>query len=170
MDIQLSSGLLDVTTSRVVIREVSGVPLITVRGVSFSPGKRFVKRAFDLMVGSLVIVLGSPLWVAIALADKAREPRTRLLPADEGRREATSASRCTSSGRCPRMPIRRSDDLAADNEATGPLFKMRKDPRVTRVGGVLRRLSLDEFPQLINVLRGEMSLVGPRPPLPQETI
>jgi lipopolysaccharide/colanic/teichoic acid biosynthesis glycosyltransferase len=59
-------------------------------------------------------------------------------------------------------------DLAAANEAAGPLFKMRHDPRVTRVGRILRRTSIDELPQIFNVLRGEMSIVGPRPPLPQE--
>ncbi len=61
------------------------------------------------------------------------------------------------------------DQLAADNEASGPLFKMQDDPRVTRVGAWMRKFSVDEFPQLLNVMRGEMSLVGPRPPLPGET-
>jgi lipopolysaccharide/colanic/teichoic acid biosynthesis glycosyltransferase len=60
------------------------------------------------------------------------------------------------------------EELRAQNEATGPMFKMREDPRITRVGAFLRRTSLDEIPQVINVLRGEMSFVGPRPPLPRE--
>jgi lipopolysaccharide/colanic/teichoic acid biosynthesis glycosyltransferase len=60
-------------------------------------------------------------------------------------------------------------ELLERNEATGPIFKMRDDPRVTPIGRWMRKLSLDEFPQLINVMKGEMSLVGPRPPLPRET-
>ena len=169
VDIQLSSGLLDVTTSRVIIREVSGVPLITVRGVSFSPGKRFVKRVFDLLVGSVIIVVGSPLWVAIALLVKleSRGPvfyrQTRVGRDNKQFEMFKFRSMCKDADQAL-------DGLAADNEATGPIFKMRKDPRVTRVGAFLRRFSLDEFPQLINVMLGEMSLVGPRPPLFQETI
>jgi lipopolysaccharide/colanic/teichoic acid biosynthesis glycosyltransferase len=61
------------------------------------------------------------------------------------------------------------EQLSAENEASGPLFKIRDDPRVTRVGRFMRKFSVDEIPQLLNVMRGEMSLVGPRPPLPQET-
>lgn len=68
------------------------------------------------------------------------------------------------SGRLPRLK-----ELEALNEASGPLFKIKDDPRVTRVGKWMRKYSIDEFPQLLNVLRGEMSLVGPRPPLPRET-
>jgi lipopolysaccharide/colanic/teichoic acid biosynthesis glycosyltransferase len=62
------------------------------------------------------------------------------------------------------------NELSSDNEATGPLFKIRSDPRLTPVGRWMRKFSIDEFPQIINVLKGEMSLVGPRPPIPSETI
>ena len=168
VDIEISSGLLDVTTSRVLIREVSGVPLITVRGVSFSLGKRFVKRTFDLMVGALIIIVGMPVWLVLSL----------IIKLDSRGAVLYRQTRIGSGGRPFEMYKFRSmatgadqvrDQLTADNEASGPLFKMQADPRVTRVGAWLRKFSIDEFPQLLNVLRGEMSLVGPRPPLPGET-
>lgn len=169
-DIQMSSGLLDVTTSRILVRELAGIPLITIRGVSFSLWKRLVKRTFDLVVGGFIISVGLPVWLLLALVitldsrgpvlfrqrrvGRAGEPfdmfkfRSMYLDADA-----------------------RLADLQASgaNEASGPLFKMKDDPRVTRVGQWMRRFSVDEFPQLLNVMRGEMSLVGPRPPLPLET-
>jgi exopolysaccharide biosynthesis polyprenyl glycosylphosphotransferase len=166
--IQVSSGLLDVTTSRVLLREVSGVPLITLRGVSFTRGKRFVKRAFDLVVGTLTFLVGSPLWILIALSIKFESQggvfykQTRIGRAGKPFQMYKFRSMTADADQLR-------DQLAAANEASGPLFKMRDDPRITRVGRWLRKFSLDEFPQLINVMRGEMSLVGPRPPLPEET-
>jgi exopolysaccharide biosynthesis polyprenyl glycosylphosphotransferase len=168
VDIEISSGLLDVTTSRVLIREVSGVPLITVRGVSFSAGKRFVKRTFDLVVGALIIVVGLPVWLVLALVIKldSRGPvlyrQTRIGRGGEPFEMYKFRSMTDGADR-----VR--DQLAVDNEASGPLFKMRADPRITGVGMWLRKFSIDEFPQLLNVMRGEMSIVGPRPPLPGET-
>jgi exopolysaccharide biosynthesis polyprenyl glycosylphosphotransferase len=169
VDIQMSSGLLDVITSRVQIREVSGIPLISLRGVAFSPGKRFVKRAFDLVVGGLIVVVGSPVWLLIAAAVKIdsrgpvfyRQPRVGR----DGRVFGMYKFRSMCQDADARLA-----DLAGQNEATGPLFKMRADPRVTRVGRFLRKFSLDEFPQLVNVLKGEMSLVGPRPLPTQQTV
>jgi exopolysaccharide biosynthesis polyprenyl glycosylphosphotransferase len=170
VDIQLSSGLFDVTTSRVLIREASGIPLITIRSVSFAPWKRFVKRTFDLVVGGLIILVGTPVWVVLAAAIKLtsrgpvlyRQPRKGR----EGKPFGMFKFRSMSADADARLTELQA---AGANEATGPLFKMRDDPRVTRMGKWMRKFSIDEFPQLINVMRGEMSLVGPRPPLPGET-
>ena len=167
VDIQMSSGLLDVITSRVQIREVSGIPLITLRAVTFSPGKRFVKRSFDLLVGAIGIVVGMPLWLVIALAIKLESEGPvfyrQLRVGRRGRIFGMYKFRSMGDGAEAHL-----EELREHNEATGPLFKMHNDPRVTRVGRFLRKYSLDEFPQLLNVMRGEMSLVGPRPPLPNE--
>ncbi len=165
--IELSSGLLDVTTSRVLIREVSGVPLITVRGVSFSAGKRFVKRTFDLVVGGIIALVGTPIWVILSLmiVSESRGPvfYRQVRVGRDGRTFRMFKFRSMAQG-----ADQMRDELGAHNEASGPLFKMQNDPRVTRVGKWMRKFSIDEFPQLLNVLRGEMSLVGPRPPLPEE--
>jgi exopolysaccharide biosynthesis polyprenyl glycosylphosphotransferase len=168
VDIQLSSGLLDVTTSRVLIREVSGIPLVTLRGVAFTPWRRFVKRTFDVVVGTLGLVVGMPLWLVIAALIKAASRGPVFYRQERVGRGGMPflmyKFRSMTDGADSQL-----EHLSASNEATGPIFKMRDDPRVTRVGKWMRRFSVDEFPQLLNVLRGEMSLVGPRPPLPMET-
>ena len=125
------------------------------------------KRAFDVALASLLIVLVSPvLAIAAMLVHGTSEgpiffKQTRI--GKNGR-----AFRClkfrTMVPNAHAMKI----ELVAFNEATGPVFKLKRDPRVTPVGRWLRKFSIDELPQLINVLRGEMSLVGPRPPLPDE--
>lgn len=169
-DIHMSSGLLDVTTSRVLVREVAGVPLITVRGISFTPWRRFIKRAFDLFVGGLVILVGLPVWLAVALAIKL-DSRGPVL---YRQRRVGRGGEPFDMHKFRSMYVDADDRLkqlraSGANEATGPLFKMKADPRVTPVGRFMRRFSIDEFPQLLDVMRGEMSLVGPRPPLPNET-
>jgi exopolysaccharide biosynthesis polyprenyl glycosylphosphotransferase len=139
-----------------------GVPLFELRPPVFAGTDWAVKRAFDVAVSSLVLVAGLPVWLAIAAMIKLtskgpvfyRDPRVGL-----GERtfhmfkfRTMYADAAAQRG-----------ELAALNEGTGALWKIRRDPRVTSVGSFLRRLSIDELPNMLNVLRGEMSLVGPRP-------
>lgn len=166
--IQITSGLSDVLMSRVFVRAVSGVPVIALRGVSFSPANLGAKRVFDVVVGSAVMALGTPIWLAMAVLIKltSRGPvfykQTRIgqngVPFEMYKFRSMSVD-----------AEARLHEVAAANEADGPLFKIADDPRLTPIGSWMRRYSIDEFPQLINVIRGELSLVGPRPPLPSET-
>jgi lipopolysaccharide/colanic/teichoic acid biosynthesis glycosyltransferase len=121
-----------------------------------------VKRGFDLVVSSLVIVVGLPLWATVAAAVKL----TSRGPVFYRDRRIGLGERAFGMMKFRTMYADASDRQAAlesVNEASGPLFKIKDDPRVTPVGRFLRRFSLDELPQVLNVLWGEMSLVGPRP-------
>jgi len=139
-----------------------GAPLFELRPPVLTGWDWALKRAFDIVVSVLVLVVGLPLWALIAVAIKL-ESRGPIFYVDRrvgvGEREFPMLKfRTMVVGAAALQP-----DLEDANEASGALFKMRDDPRLTRVGRVLRRLSLDEIPQIVNVLRGEMSLVGPRP-------
>jgi exopolysaccharide biosynthesis polyprenyl glycosylphosphotransferase len=139
-----------------------GVPLFELRPPAFVGADWFVKRAFDIVVSLLVVVVGLPLWIAIAIAIKlgSRGPvffQDRRVGLNE--REFGMIKFRTMYEDAPERQQR----LEAENEAGGALFKLRDDPRVTQFGRVLRRFSIDEVPQVLNVLRGQMSLVGPRP-------
>ena len=141
------------------------VPLFELRPPVFDGMDFVLKRTFDIVVSTLLIVVLSPLLALIALAIKL-DSRGGVLyrssrPGIGGMPFACLKFRTMIEGADSRQY-----DLEAHNEASGALFKMRQDPRLTRVGRALRRFSLDELPQLVNVLRGQMSLVGPRP-LPQ---
>jgi exopolysaccharide biosynthesis polyprenyl glycosylphosphotransferase len=138
------------------------VPLFELRPPIFAGTQWAAKRSFDLVVGALILVLGSPVWLAIALAVKLGS-RGPVLYADRriglGERDFRMLKfRTMVAGAAAQQ-----EALEQANEATGALFKIREDPRVTSVGRLLRRFSLDEIPNVLNVLRGEMSLVGPRP-------
>jgi exopolysaccharide biosynthesis polyprenyl glycosylphosphotransferase len=139
-----------------------GVPLFELRPPIFAGTEWAVKRTFDVVVASLIIIVGSPLWALMALAIKVTS-RGPVFYADP---RIGLAEREFSMLKFRTMVADAADQqhaLERANEASGALFKIRRDPRVTSVGRVLRRFSLDELPNLVNVLRGEMSLVGPRP-------
>jgi len=159
--------LFQMSLSQVNVEDLGGIPLISVREVSISRGALLVKRAVDIFGAVVGLTLGAPLLALIAL----------VIRLDSSGPIIFRQTRVGLRGRLFEMYKFRSmhvgaeeqqDMLAEFNEAAGPIFKIRDDPRLTRVGRILRRMSLDELPQLVNVLRGEMSLVGPRPPIPSE--
>jgi exopolysaccharide biosynthesis polyprenyl glycosylphosphotransferase len=152
----------ELITSRSVVEDLSGVTVLDVPPASMSVGALFIKRTFDFVASSLILLLISPLLAGIAIAIKLTSSGPVLFRQQRvGRNEETFLVLKF------RTMSRGAEDIRHDldhlNEADGPLFKMRTDPRVTRLGRFLRRSSLDEVPQLINVWKGEMSLVGPRP-------
>jgi len=139
-----------------------GVPLFELRPPVFAGVDWVVKRAFDSIVSGAMILVAAPVWAVLALAVKLDSPG----PVFYRDRRIGLAEREFGMFKFRSMYVDASErqaGLEAVNEASGPLFKIKDDPRVTRVGSILRRYSLDEFPQILNVLRGEMSLVGPRP-------
>jgi exopolysaccharide biosynthesis polyprenyl glycosylphosphotransferase len=146
---------------------VAGLPLIHVEAPEFTGGRKVVKYTVDRAMALFITLLALPLMLAIAIAVKvdSRGPvffrQTRV---GQGGREFDVYKFRSMVVDADRML----DHLAQHNETDGLMFKMRRDPRVTRVGRFLRKWSLDELPQLFNVLLGHMSLVGPRPPLPSE--
>jgi exopolysaccharide biosynthesis polyprenyl glycosylphosphotransferase len=153
-------------TTRVTPQAVGGVMALSVNAVRLTRSQAIAKRVFDVVLSSVALALLSPLLLAIGLAIKLTDPgpilfrQTRV--GQRGRHFTVLKFRTMVVGADAML-----DELLQRNEADGCLFKMRDDPRVTPIGRLLRRLSLDELPQLWNVLRGEMSLVGPRP-LPSE--
>jgi exopolysaccharide biosynthesis polyprenyl glycosylphosphotransferase len=159
--------LFQMSLTQVNVEDLGGVPLIGVRTPSISKGALLVKRLIDVTIAAVGLLLGAPLFGLIALAVRLDSPGPVIF------RQTRVGLRGRSfemyKFRSMHVGAEEQQDLLADlNEADGPIFKIRDDPRLTRVGRILRRLSLDELPQLVNVLRGEMSLVGPRPPVPAE--
>jgi len=160
-------GFFEFSISRMETREISGIPLMHIANIGFFGFDLFVKNIFDYVFGTIFFVLFMPIYVVVGA----------LIKLDSRGPIFYKQKRITKDGREFYMYKFRTMVVGADkmvgnlkevNEADGLLFKIKKDPRVTRVGKLLRRLSIDEIPQVINVLKGELSLVGPRPPLPQE--
>lgn len=166
-ELVLSSRLTDVAGPRIHFRPVEGLPLIHVEIPHFEGTRHVLKRTLDVVAAGAGLILIAPLLAVIAIVVKADSPGPALF-----RQERCGRNQQTFQMLKFRSMVQTAEtDLAglmSKNEGSGVLFKIRNDPRVTRVGRVLRKYSLDELPQLWNVLVGEMSLVGPRPPLPTE--
>ncbi len=159
-------GFFDLALYKTTIEEFSGIPMIDLRALAIGDFQLLVKRVFDLVVCLLSLVIALPIFLLIGLAILLEDGRPvffRQKRAGENGREFEMLKF--------RTMIRGADKMAAQVEVTDEhgrkIYKRPNDPRVTRVGRFLRRFSLDELPQLINVIKGDMSLVGPRPELPE---
>ncbi len=167
VDLLVAPRIADVVGPRMVERDTAGLSLLHVEEPTFTGPQRLAKEVFDRVGAALALVVLAPVFLAVAVAVTldSRGPvffrQTRV--GRDGRPFSMVKFRTMVTG-----AERLKADLEHRNEAHGLLFKLRTDPRVTRVGRWLRRYSVDELPQIVNVLRGQMSMVGPRPPLPRE--
>jgi exopolysaccharide biosynthesis polyprenyl glycosylphosphotransferase len=166
--VELSSTLRDISSQRLTVRPLGRFPIVYVEPVTRGGWRAWAKRSFDVAAAVVGLILTAPILLACAVAVKLDSKGPVLFRQIRVGRDSEPF---------PVLKIRtmvvdaeeRLAELRELNEADGPLFKMADDPRITRVGKFLRVTSLDELPQLWNVLRGDMSLVGPRPALPHET-
>jgi exopolysaccharide biosynthesis polyprenyl glycosylphosphotransferase len=165
----LAPSLTDIGGPRIHMRPVAGLPLIHVETPRYEGLKRFSKRAFDLAAALILIILFSPLLAAAAVAVRLSTPGPVLFRQERvglnGEHFFMLKFRSMVVDAEQRLTDLRDVDRAVGNSV---MFKMKNDPRITPIGSFLRRFSLDELPQLFNVLGGSMSLVGPRPPLERE--
>jgi len=163
----LSSRLADVAGPRISLRPVDGVPLIQVKIPEFEGARHALKRAMDVTISTIALIpvalIGFPIAMLIKLEDRGPVFFQQTRIGRDGDEFKILKFRTMVTDAEAQL-----DALQVDNEGSGPLFKLKRDPRVTRIGAILRKFSLDELPQFWNVLRGDMSVVGPRPPLPAE--
>ncbi|MGH4023611.1 MAG: sugar transferase [Pseudonocardiaceae bacterium] len=166
-ELVVAPALMEVTGPRLHVAPVYGLTLLHVSQPTFSGGRWILKAFLDRLGSFLLLFLITPVLLAIALSIKIESDGPVLFRQQRVGKTGEQFWMLKFRSMVVDAEQRRTG-LDAVNEAAGPLFKIRRDPRVTKVGSFLRRYSLDELPQLINVLLGDMSLVGPRPPLPAE--
>ncbi len=168
VDLMLTAELADVAGPRITVTPAAGVSLLHVNAPRFDGPKFVAKAAMDWLGASLLTLVLAPVLLAVAVAVKVTSPGPVFFAQDRVGRDGRTFRMLKFRSMVADAEARVAEVAQRGDDGAGPLFKQRNDPRVTRVGAVLRRLSLDELPQLFNVLAGQMSLVGPRPPLPSE--
>jgi exopolysaccharide biosynthesis polyprenyl glycosylphosphotransferase len=167
VEVRVTATLPEVLASRLSVQPLGGITALSLRPVRLSGSQVIAKFTFDILVSGFLLLLLSPVLAAIVVAVKATSPGPVLFRqrrvGTRGRPFTMLKFRTMRSGSDALV-----EELRAVHGVEGVMFKLHKDPRVTHVGRFLRKFSLDELPQLLNVMRGDMSLVGPRPPLPEE--
>ncbi len=163
----IAVDLFDLKIARSRQTELEGIPLLTFETTVAKESHLFIKRAMDIVISGLGIILVSPLFFVVAVIIKLTSSGPVLFTQKRvglnGRKFKFYKFRTMYKGAEKKL-----SELEARNEMGGPIFKMKKDPRITPVGKILRKFSIDELPQLFNVFVGHMSLIGPRPPIPKE--
>jgi exopolysaccharide biosynthesis polyprenyl glycosylphosphotransferase len=165
--VALSSGLHDIDVVRFRAQDIGGRTLIYVEQIQRGGWRAVAKRTFDIVVSVVALVITAPITLLATLAIKKTSPGPVIFAQERVGRDG-EIFRVFKFRTMVQDAEARRPELEDRNEADGPMFKMANDPRITKVGGLLRRLSIDEIPQFVNVLRGDMSVVGPRPALPAE--
>jgi exopolysaccharide biosynthesis polyprenyl glycosylphosphotransferase len=165
--VELSSTLRDVASQRLLVRPLGRYPVVCLEPVRRTGWRGAAKRTWDLTIATVGLVVLAPLMGFVALLIKLDSRGPVLFRQHRVGKDGVLFRMYKFRTMSVDAELRLAE-LEAENEADGPLFKIRNDPRITRVGRLLRRFSIDELPQLVNVLRGEMSMVGPRPALPSE--
>jgi exopolysaccharide biosynthesis polyprenyl glycosylphosphotransferase len=165
VDLMVSPNVVDVATPRITLRSVGAMPFLHLEKPQYEGATRWGKVVFDRTFATLALLLLSPVLLAAALAVKLTSSGPVLY-----RSERIGVGGVPFEMLKFRSMVNDADEVKAqlESDSDGVLFKMKNDPRVTKVGALLRRYSIDELPQLLNVLRGDMSIVGPRPPLRSE--
>jgi exopolysaccharide biosynthesis polyprenyl glycosylphosphotransferase len=164
-DVQVSivPRYFEIFTSHAILDDVEGMPVVSLPPMRLGRSSRVLKRSFDVVAAGVVLIALSPLLALIALAIRVDSPGPAIFRQPRRGREGSTFRIAKFRTMYVDAEARRNEILHL-NEVDGPLFKVKNgDPRITRIGGFLRRTSLDELPQLWNVIRGDMSLVGPRP-------
>ncbi len=167
VDLVVSPGLMDVATARLVMRPIAGLPLLHIEKPQYHGAKRFNKRAFDFCFALAALIVTLPILVVVAIAIKLSSRGPVLYSSERIGIDGRTFSMLKFRTRVEDAD-KQLESLLHRNESDGLLFKIRDDSRVTSLGRILRRFSIDELPQFINVLRRDMSVVGPRPPLRRE--
>jgi len=167
VEVRITATLPEVLASRLSVQPLGGITALSLRPVRLSGSQVVAKFTFDIIMSGLMLLVLSPLLLLVALAIKLTSPGPVLFRQQRvglRGRPFTMLKFRTMVRHADQMV----DELRRAHGVDDVMFKLRRDPRVTRVGRVLRKFSIDELPQLFNVVKGDMSLVGPRPPLPEE--